>query len=472
VDSLADLYLGDEEIGEEQLVAAIREACLAGAVVPVLAGSSLKNVGVQSLLDAVIDFLPSPKDRPPAVGHDPETGEEERRAPEPEAPFSALIFKVVTSAQADTHYLRIYSGRLPIGERCLNPRTGVRLRLRRLLRMHADRGEVVEEAVAGDILAAVGLKDVVTGDTLCALDRPLSYEPIHFPETVVSVAVEARSTSDRDRLMEVIARMAREDPTFHYKVDEETGQLILSGMGELHLEVIGRTMEREYNVRAKFGSPRVSYRETVTAPVEAEGVFDKKVGEQQLFARVRLRVEPRPRQVPLRQVAPVEVEDALPAGTPAELRREAREVVLGGCEGGGAYGYPVVDARIHLLGLEVDEAPDPSLPVGAAAAAALREALQQAEAAVLEPIMRLEVRVPDDFLGAVMKDLSARRSTIEETGALRRSSFVRGTVPLAEMFGYSTELRSLTQGRATFSLEPFDYRLLPPNLTERNHVRF
>jgi elongation factor G len=427
VDSLADLYLGEKPVGEDDLVQAVREATLAGAVVPVLGGSSLRNVGVQLVLDAVVRYLPAPQDRPPAVGYDPGSGAKERRAPDVEAPFSALVFKVVASPQVDLHYLRVYSGRLPSGDRCYNPRTGVRLRLRRMLRMHADRGDAVDAVEAGDIVASAGLKDVVTGDTLCAMDHPLSYEPIHFPETVVSMAVEPRTSGDRPRLMEVLGTVSREDPTFRYRVDEDTGQLLLSGMGELHLEVVGRRMAREFNV---------------------------------------------PRELPLRQVMPVEIEDHLSGPQVTEaLRQEIREVVIGGCEGGGAYGYPVVDVRVHLLEIEVGEAPEPALPVGAAAAAALREAFREADAVVLEPIMRLEVRTPEEFLGAVMKNLTARRAHIEETRVLRGQAVVRGTVPLDGMFGYSTEVRSLSQGRATFSMEPFDYQPVPPAVAERDHVR-
>ncbi len=470
VDWLADLYLAEEPVEPGELDRAIREATLAGRFVPVLCGAALRDLGIRPVLDAVGKYLPSPVDRPAVLGRHPETGEEESRESSPDAPFSAFVFKVVATASTDFHWIRVYSGRLGSEERCFNPRTNTRLRLRRLLRLKADRSEPVESAECGDIVAVPALKDVVTGDTLCHPDHPLLFEPIQFPETVVSVAVEARSVSDRDKLLDIVARLQREDPTFRCHTDKETGQLILSGMGELHLEVLRNRMEREFRVQARFGRPRVSYRETVTAPARGKGTFDKRIGEAAVSAEATIQIGPRPRETGDRSLPPVEVD----SGTsleflPQEIQSEAVEIVKSSCSAGGTYGYPVVDVRVSIVSVRLGDAPDPMIPLGAVLSLAMRDALHKASAAVLEPIMRLEVRVPEDFLGVVVKDLGARRAEIRETGVSGALSVVRGFVPLAEMFGYSTDLRSLTQGRGSFSLEPHDYRALPAGLAEKEH---
>ncbi|RMG45380.1 MAG: elongation factor G [Acidobacteria bacterium] len=467
VDWLADKFLADEPVSGEELRRAIREATVAGRFVPVLCGAALKDLGIRPVLDAVCDYLPSPLDRPPAAGIDPKTGEPATRPPDPSAPFSALVCKVVATPNADVHWLRVYSGSLGTEDRCFNPRTGKRLRLRRLLRIFADRTEPVDRAETGDIVAAMGIKDVVTGDTLCDPDHPIAYEKITFPETVVSVAVEARTAADRDKLLEVVDRLQREDPTFRCHVNEETGELIFSGMGELHLDVIRNRMERDFRVRARFGRPRVSYRETIGGPAAGEGVFDKRVGDVALFARAAVEVAPRPRPPGDRSLPPVEVDLGSHAALlPPALREEAADTLRSACEAGGAHGFPVIDVRVTLTALELGDAPEPSVPLGAALSLAVRHAFQKAEAVLLEPIMRFEVRAPEEFLGAVVKDLGARRAEIRETGVLGTQAVVRGFVPLGSMFGYSTDLRSLTQGRGTFALEPFDYRPVPPELVD------
>ncbi len=475
VEWLADKFLAEEEIGEEDLSRAIREATVAGRFVPVLCGAALRDLGIGPVIDAVCAWLPAPPDRPPVRGHLPGSEDEqvETRSPDPDAPFSALVFKVVAAPNTDFHWLRVYSGRLATDERCFNPRTGVRLRLRRMLKMNADRTVPVDFAECGDIVAVPGVKDVVTGDTLCDPDHPIAFEPITFPETVVSVAVEARTASDREKLIEVVDRLQREDPTFHRHTDPETGQLILSGMGELHLEVIRDRMLRDFRVEARFGKPRVSYRETITDAGRGSGSFDKRIGDSQVSASAAVTVAPRPRDGGDRSVPPVEID----LGTAAsflspELRAEIVDVIRSGCEGGGSYGYPVVDIRVRLDKLEIGEAPDPIIPLGAAVSLALRDALHTAPSAVLEPIMRFEVRVPEESLGGVVKDLGSRRAEIRDTGVVGALAVVRGYVPLAEMFGYSTDVRSLTQGRGTFSLEPHDYGVLPQQLAEKDHTVF
>ncbi|GAB4373737.1 MAG: elongation factor G [Acidobacteriota bacterium] len=457
VEWLADKFLAEEEISVDELERAIREATLAGRVVPVFCGAALRDVGINPVLDGVCAYLPAPDDVPAIRGHHPETGEQIERRPSPDEPFCALVFKVVAAPNTDFFWLRVYSGRLGREDRCWNPRTGVRLRLRQLVRLLADRTAPVRSCETGDILAAQGLKNVQTGDTLCDPDHPILLEPIVFPETVVSVAVEARTAAERDKLLEVVERLQREDPTLRCHTDEETGQLLLSGMGELHLDVVRQRLEREFRIAARFGRPRVSYRETVAGPGRGEGRFEKKIGDTLVTARAAVTVEPRPRAAGDRSLPPVEIAESPALATfPPAMRQEIAEILASGCES-GAWGYPVVDVRVRVDDLEVGDAPDPLVPISASLTMALRQALDAAGAVILEPIMRLEVRTPEPFLGAVVKDLSARRAEIRETGMHGDLAVVRGFAPLAEMFGYSTHLRSLTQGRGTFSLEPFDY---------------
>jgi elongation factor G len=470
VESLADKYLAEQPITEAELLDGVRQATINGKFVPVMCGAALRNTGVQPVIDGVCRFLPAPNERPEVVGLDPATHDRVTRRPVPDEPFAAFVFKVVAAPNADINWLRVYSGSLGSDERCYNPRTKTRLRLRRLLRLRADRSEAVERADCGAILAVPGLKDVVTGDTLCAPDHPILFEKISFPETVVSAAVEARTTADRDKLIDIVHRLEREDPTFRSHVDEETGELILSGMGELHLEVIRDRMQRDFNVTARFGRPRVSYRETVRGAAEGEAVFDKRVGDAQLYSEARVRLEPRPRDAGDRSVPPVEVDAQACAHLPADQLEEVESLLRNSCEAGGSFGYPVVDVRVSVVSLQVGDAPDPRVPIGAALSMAMRHAFSDVEAVVLEPIMRIEVRVPEDYLGVVVKDLSARRAEIQQTGLLGNFAVVRGFTPLAEMFGYSTDLRSLTQGRGNFSMEPYDYAPVPDHIRDRDHT--
>lgn len=471
VEWLGDRFLAEEPISAEELQRALREATCAGRLVPVFCGAALRDLGIKPVLDAVCAYLPSPADRAAAAGADPESGNPQTRKPTADEPFSALVFKVVASPNTEYTWLRVYSGRLTDEDRCLNPRTKTRLRLRQLLRLHADKTERVDVATCGDIVAVPALKEVTTGDTLCDPDHPITYEPIHFPDTVVSVAVEARTSADRDKMLEVIEKLQREDPTFRCANDPDTGQLILFGMGELHLEVLRDRMQRDFNVSARFGKPRVSYRETVSSDGRGDGVFDKRIGETNVFARSVLRVAPRPRVPGERAQAPVEVTLGGSAlQLPPPLQRETVEILRSGCEAGGAYGYPVVDVRITVESIEIGDAPDPMVPLGASLTLALRHALQAAGTVVLEPIMRLEVRVPEESLGTIVKDLGARRTEIRETGVQGPYAVVRGFVPLAAMFGYSTDVRSLSQGRGSFSMEPFDYQALPAHLAAKEHT--
>ena len=459
VDWLADLYLSGDPIGAKDLRRGIREATLSGRFIPVLCGAALRDLGVQPVLDAVCYYLPSPLDRPPAEGMEPETGESIHRSLTLEAPFSAQVFKVVATSSTDYLWLRVYSGSLTTEERCYHPRTKKRLRLRRILRLHADRTEPVTEARCGDIVAVHGLKDIATGDTLCDPKHPITFEEIHFPQSVVSMAVETQTSADRDRLYEIVNRLLREDPTLSVGTDEETGQMILSGMGELHLEVTRNRMEREFNVAAFFGRPRVSYRETIVSQGVGRGEFEKRIGDVLVSGRAAVEVIPRPRTAGDKTVPPVEVDTSrLTRILPAALQREAQQILARGCNAGGSHGFPVVDLKVSVLEFRHNDPPDLSVPLLGTLTLALREAIVQAETIVLEPVMVLEVRAPEDSLGALMKDLGARRAEIRETDLEGNLAVVRGLVPLAEMFGYSTQMRSITQGRGSFSMEPFDYQ--------------
>jgi elongation factor G len=459
VDWLADLYLSGEVVNAKDLKRAIREAVLVGQMVPVICGSALKDLGIQPLLDSICNYLPSPMDRPPAQGMDLDTGMPAHRPLTSEAPFSALVFKVVATANADFLWLRVYSGSLTTDERCYHPRLKSRIRLRRILRLHADRTEPLDQARCGDIVAIQGLKDIVTGDTLCDPQHPITYEPIHFPQTVVSMAVETQASADRDKLFEVVTRLLREDPTLSVNTDEETGQMILSGMGELHLEVTRNRMQREFKIPAFFGRPRVSYRETVLSRGTGKGEFDKRISDVHVTGKAVVEVLPRPRSLGDQSLPPVEVDiSRIERLLHPALQNEAREVLLRGCNSGGSHGYPVVDLKIIVLEFRHNDPPDISIPLMGTLTLALREAMAHAQTVVLEPVMNLEVRSPSDCLGALMKDLGARRAEIRETDSQGNTSVIRGFVPLAEMFGYSTQMRSLTQGRASFSMEPFDYQ--------------
>jgi elongation factor G len=458
VDWMADLYLSGDAIKGKDLRRAIREATLSGKLIPVLCGSALRDLGIQPVLDAICYYLPSPQDRPPAQGMDPETGNRIQRPMTLDAPFSALVFKVVAASSTDYLWLRVYSGSLTTEERCFHPRSKTRHRLRRILRLHADRTEPVEQARCGDIIAVHGLKDIVTGDTLCDPQHPITYEPIHFPQTVVSMAVETQTSADRDRLFEIVNRLLREDPTLSVGTDEETGQMILSGMGELHLEVTRNRMQREFNVAAFFGRPRVSYRETILSRGVGKGEFEKKIGDALVRGRAAVEVLPRPRPLGDRSLPPIEMDISRIARLlPSSLQREAEDILRRGCNS-GSHGYPVVDIKVHVLEFRHNDPPDMSIPLLGTLTLALREAIAQAKTIVLEPVMSLEVRAPEDCLGSLMKDLGARRAEIRETDLQDGMAVVRGLVPLAEMFGYSTQMRSLTQGRGSFSMEPFDYQ--------------
>jgi elongation factor G len=464
---LTDLFLAEKPITASDLRTALRAVTVSGKAVPILCGAALRNIGIQPLLDAVCWYLPSPTDRGNAEGTDPRDGSDIVREPTDAAPFAALVFKVQASAAADLFYLRVYSGRLAAGERAWNPRTKERERLRRMLRVHADRGETVEAAEAGDIVAVTGLHRSVSGDTLCDEGRPILLEPIRFPSTVVSIAIEPKTGADRDRLAELIPRLQREDPTLKASVDAETGQSLLSGMGELHLDVTLKRIEREFGIRLGFGKPRVSYRETIRGPAEGSATYQRQVGGEPLFARVRLRIE-----ALADQGAKTEVRDGMSPGTiPSGYLPALRESVANAADGGGLYGYPVTGVLATIEDAAFTESGQPEIAINSAASHAFREALLAAGPIVLEPYGRLEIHVPEDYVGVVMKTLQQRRAVVLDTGFARGLAVVRGVAPIGEMFGFLTALRSQTQGRGSYMLEPLDYRPLPDNLTALHHER-
>jgi elongation factor G len=466
-DPLAELFLADSPVPEPMIHEAIRKATLDRKIVAVQCGAALRNTGVQPVLDAICAYLPSPGDMPPVEAIDTKNGGTVLRSPDPDEPFAALVFKVAATTAADLSYVRIYSGSLKNGDRVFNPRNGRKERLRRLLRMHADRGEPVEHLVPGDIVAVPGLRDSATGDTLCVESAPVLLEPIRFPDTVVSVAVEPRTATDRDKLAETLDRIEREDPTFERKIDPDTGQMIISGMGELHLEVILQRMQREFKIGVNYGKPRVSYRETVAAPASAESEYRRQIAGDDLFARVELTVEPL--DDPGRAV---EVVNKLSEGTlPRAFLASVIESVGNAADGGGLYGYPVTGARFILSSAVYDDVGQPEVALNSATSLAFRETLKRAGGVVLEPYGRLEVRVPEDFLGNVVRTLSQRRAVVEDTRFTRNAVVVKGVAPIGEMFGYLTVLRSQTQGRGSLSLEPLDYRPVPNNLTALHHER-
>ena len=462
---LADLFLAEKPIGTDDLRAAVRAVTVSGSAVPVLCGAALRNIGVQPLLDAVCWYLPSPIDVGAATGTNPKDGSEVTRAPEDKAPFSALVFKIQASPAADLFYMRVYSGRLESGDRAWNPRSQERERLRRVLRMYADRGEAVDAIEAGDIVAVAGLHRSVSGDTLCDEAKPVLLEPIRFPSTVVSIAIEPKTSADRDKLAELIPRLQREDPTLRSSVDAETGQSLLSGMGELHLDVTLKRIEREFGIKLGFGKPRVSYRETVRGSGEGTATYQRQVGGDPLFARVRLSISPLPDQG-----ARAEVVDAMAAGTiPVAYQPALKDSIGNAADGGGIYGYPVTGIRVTIADASFSESGQPEIAINSAASAPFRDALRAAGPVVLEPYGKLEIRIPEDHVGAVMKTLQQRRAVVMDTGFSRDSAIIRGVAPIGEMFGFLTALRSQTQGRGSFMLEPLDYRPLPDNLTALHH---
>jgi len=444
-DRVLELYLNNEPIPDELLRQVIRANTLAGRLVPVLCGSSYRNTGVQPLLDAIVDYLPSPLDIP-APEAERENGTKQRLAGDAEGELAALVFKIV----ADRHvgnlaYVRVYSGRLEAGSYVWNPATGRRERVSRILKMHANHREEIPVVEAGDIAAVIGLKHVSTGHTLCSVEAPLVLEPISFPEPVIQIAINPGSRADQARVAEALARLADEDPTFRIAVNHETGETLISGMGELHLEIITERLKREFRVDVHLGEPQVAYKETITRPALGECKFVKQTGGRGQFAQVKLQIEP---------AEGFQVENRIQGGAiPREYIPAVEAGIREAMQEGPVKGYPVVNLKVTLLDGASHEVDSSELAFKTAGKLALKNALVKAGPRLLEPIMRLEITTPDEFTGNIVSNISSKRGRLESMETYRRTQIIRGLVPLAELFGYSTAIRSLSQGKAAFSMQ-------------------
>jgi len=463
-DGLMEKYLEGQSIGSADLRKALRSATLSGELVPVLCGAALRNKGVQPVLDAIVDYLPSPLDRPPIVGTNPDSGKEEERSADEGEPLAALAFKIVSDPFVGRlAYIRVYSGEVRAGSSVLNSVRQKKERIVRLLRMHANRREEVERVGAGDIAAVLGVRRTFTGDTLCARKHPILLETISFPEPVITVAIEPRTQADQDRMAEALKRLAEEDPSFRVKTDENTGQTIISGMGELHLEVLVDRMFREFKVWANVGKPQVAYRETVTRTARAEGNYTRQIGGKEHYGHAILEVQPLGKGKGL--VFENGVGDDV---IPAQFVTAVRAGVEDAMESGVLAGYPLVDIQARLVGGSFDEENSTEMAYRIAGSMALRNGVQEAGPVLLEPVMKLEIVGPEEFTGEVIGDLGTRRAQIE--GMEPRGvgvRVIRAHAPLGEMFGYATRLRSVTQGRGTFTMEFDYYDEVPQAITEQ-----
>ncbi|MCX7721173.1 MAG: elongation factor G [Dictyoglomus thermophilum] len=462
-DELLMKYLEGEEISVADLKRVLRRATIEGKLYPALCGSAFKNKGIQPLLDAVIDYLPSPLDLPPVKGINPITGEEEIRLVSEDESFAALAFKVMTDPYVGKlTYFRVYSGKLEKGSYVYNSTKGKKERIGRLLQMHANHREDIDAVYVGDIAAAVGLKFTTTGDTLCDENRPIVLEGMTFPEPVISVAIEPKSTEEQDKLSIALQRLAEEDPTFKVTYDEETGQTLIHGMGELHLEIIVDRLKREFKVNANVGKPQVSYRETIRKPVKVEGKYIRQTGGRGQYGHVWLELEPLPRGSGLefvnKIVGGVIPQQFIPA-VEAGIREAADRGVLAG--------YPVTDLRVTLFDGSYHEVDSSDMAFKIAASQAFKDGVLKGDPVLLEPIMKLEIIVPEEYMGDVIGDLNSRRGRVEKIDFVNNTRVIKALVPLAEVFGYATTLRSLTQGRGIFSMEFSHYEEMPINIQEK-----
>jgi len=466
-DELLEMILEEQEIPQDRLVRAIRQATLDIKMTPVLCGSSFKNKGVQPLLDAVLDFLPSPLDVPPVTGHEPVKGSDEDREAvrnaSDEEPFAALAFKIMADPYVGKlTYFRVYSGRLEAGSRVLNVNTGRTERIGRILMMHANDREDVQEVYAGDIAAAVGIKQVVTGDTLAAPDKPIRLETIEFPEPVISVAIEPKTKSDQEKMSVALGRLAEEDPTFQVRTNEETGQTEISGMGELHLEVLVDRMLREFRVEANVGRPQVSYRETVRGTAsKVEGRFVRQTGGSGQYGIVYIDIEAAPGEG-------FDFVNKIKGGAiPTEFIPAVEKGVEEALENGVRAGFPMVDVRVTLVDGKYHETDSSEIAFKVAGSLALQEAAKRAKPVLLEPVFAVEVVTPEEYMGDVIGDLNRRRGRVHGMEPRGNAQVVTAHVPLSEMFGYATDVRSMTQGRATYTMQFDSYEEVPPNIAEK-----
>lgn len=462
-EGILSAYVGGGELGEEVIRAALRRACVGLKGVPVLCGAAFRNKGIQLLLDAIVEYLPSPVDVPPYEGSDPRTGERVVRRASDDEPFAALAFKVMTDPYVgQLTFFRVYSGQMRAGGYVYNPRLGKKERIGRILEMHANERREIDGVAAGDIAAAVGLRNSATGDTLCDPAAPVVLEAIEVPTPVISVAIEPKSQADQEKLGVALAKIAAEDPSFRVRVDEETGQTILSGMGELHLEVIVDRLMREFQVEANVGRPMVAYREAFRGPARGEGRFVRQTGGRGQYGHVVLEVEP------LEPGDGFRFENRTVGGVvPREYVPAVEKGVSEALDRGFLAGYPVVGVRVVLVDGSYHPVDSSEIAFKIAASQALRDAAERAGIRILEPVMAVEVVVPEEFLGDVIADLNARRGKILEMDQRGGARLVRAAVPLAEMFGYATTLRSRTQGRATFTMQFSHYQEAPAKVAEQ-----
>ncbi|NLW22788.1 MAG: elongation factor G [Tissierellia bacterium] len=462
-DELMMKYLEGEEISPEEIIKAIRKATTKVEITPVLCGSSYKNKGVQPLLDAIVDYLPSPLDIPPVKGLKVDSDEEEERKPSDDEPFSALAFKIVTDPYVGKlAYFRVYSGTLKSGSYVYNPTKGRRERIGRILLMHANKREEVDEVYAGDIAAAVGLKDTTTGDTLCDMDNPIVLESMEFPETVISVAIEPKSKASQEKMTIALAKLAEEDPTFKTYTNEETGQILIAGMGELHLEIIVDRLLREFKVEANVGNPQVAYKESISVPAEAEAKYIRQSGGRGQYGHVKIKVEPQ------EAGAGYEFVNAIVGGViPKEYIPSVDNGIQEAMQSGVLGGYPVIDVKVTLYDGSYHEVDSSEMAFKIAGSMAFKEAMSKAKPVLLEPIMKVEVIVPEEYMGDVIGDINSRRGKIEGMEPRGGVQVIRGFVPLAEMFGYATDLRSITQGRAVYTMQFDRYEPVPSNIAEK-----
>jgi len=461
-DELLHKYMEGETISPEELKRSLRKSTIALKLFPVLCGSAFKNKGVQPLLDAVVDFLPSPADIPPIKGHDPDHPEKplERKAADNE-PFSALAFKIMTDPfVGQLAFIRIYSGKLKTGDSVYSSRRQRSERVGRLLKMHANKREEISEIYAGDICACVGLKNITTGDTICDERHPILLESIEFPAPVISVAVEPKTKGDQEKMGVALSKLAQEDPTFKVNTDPDSGQTIISGMGELHLEIIVDRMMREFSVEANVGKPQVAYRETIRKPAEAEGKFIRQTGGRGQYGHVKIRLEPNPGKG-------YEFENEIVGGAvPKEFIKPVDQGIKEALEGGVLAGYEMVDVKAILYDGSYHDVDSSEMAFKIAGSMAFKEAARRASPVLLEPVMSVEVVVPEDFAGAIIGDLSSRRGHISGMEHRAGSQVISAIVPLSEMFGYATQMRSNTQGRATFSMHFARYEEAPRQVAE------
>ena len=460
-EAILEKYMADEELTVEELREGVRKATNSLTICPVLCGTAFRNKGVQPLLDAVVDYLPSPLDIAVMKGIDPDTGDEIECPCDDDKPMAALAFKLATDPfVGHLTFLRIYSGCIASGATFMNATTGKKERIGRLLKMHANKREEIKEAYAGDIVAAVGLKNAATGDTLCDLKHAVALESLDIPDPVIEVAIEPKTKADRDTLSAALVKLAKEDPSFRVKGDEETGQTLIAGMGELHLEIIVDRLLREFNVNANVGAPRVAYRETISASKKVDVKHAKQSGGRGQYGHVVLEVEPNPEKG-------YEFEDEIKGGViPKEYIPAVDKGIQDAMKNGIVAGFPVVDVKVKLVFGSYHEVDSSEQAFYIAGSMAIKEACRQAKPVLLEPIMSVEVVTPEDYLGDVMGDLNGRRGRVGEMEARTGVQVVRSFVPLSEMFGYATDLRSKTQGRATFTMQFDHYEKVPNSLAE------